>query len=300
MPTVSELYDAGQLNVYQGKFNSRKSTASKVFVVSGAANECEAVAAAYRDAPASIRDNNGRAAIPKRTAQITERRGDKNWVVTVEYSYDTTTSQTSDEESAENLSSGGVAEESPEVCFQCSATSTTVLRPVRQWLVYKTDDSILGRVDHVPIGWNGSFTNFSASGVDIPVTDLREQYTKIMRYSTVRSAAWRRKIALCRGKVNSGAFKGWQPGEVMFDGCSYQTPQDSTSKVKVTFEFTIRLNEENASVAGINIGHVNGHDYIWAVQDNNAMNFAAGVTGQIKYVFVSQLFEYIDFDILGV
>lgn len=301
MPTVKEFYDAGQLNLYNGNFNSRKSTASKVFIVSDAKNECEAVAAAFDQAPNVIYDNDGNAAIPKRTAQINERCGDRNWKVTVEYSYDTTNSSTSDQENADNASKGGGSNsEPPEVCFQSSATTTTVYVPINQTCVYSRTGKGLGNANGIPIGWNGKTdSTFSASGIEVPVSDLREQYTKIMRYSTVRSSAWRRKIALCTGKVNSGDFKGWKRGEVMFNGCSYQTPQDSDSKVRVTFEFTIRLNETDVKIAGIPIGSVNGHDYAWAIQDNT-VSPEHGVRAQIKAIFVAQVVPYVDFDILGV
>jgi hypothetical protein len=150
----------------------------------------------------------------------------------------------------------------------------------------------------IPIGWNGKLgRESSATGVEVHMPELREQYVRIMKYETVRSSAWRRRIASCIGKVNSGAFKGWNRGEVMFLGCSYQTPQDNDSKVKVTFEFLIRINETNAIVSGINIGNIYGHEYVWAVQDNY---IGAASDNNIKYIFCAQVADFADFDILGV
>lgn len=302
MINIQESYDMHSLSLNEGNFKSRESTASKLYIVQNAPTEEEAVKAVYDFAPRYIESPDGSRTIPKKSASVNERLGEANWKVTVEYAYDTNSTATSEEEEANSVSSGGSESTSPEVCFQCSTTSQTVTLPISQWMLYSRSGVAPGGgalpISQIPIGWNGRTNNeFAATGVDIPVADLREQYTRIMKYSTVRSSSWRRKMASCTGRINNGVFKGWNPGEVMFLGCSYTTPQDSDAQVKVTFDFLIRTNESNASIAGIDIGAVRGHDYVWAVTDNAS---ASSVTGQVKYIFRSQVARYADFDILGI
>lgn len=79
----------------------------------------------------------------------------------------------------------------------------------------------------------------------------------------------------------------------MFMGLSYTTPQRGVKTVKVTFDFSIRLNEDKATVAGIKVGDVKGHEYVWAVtsgaySDNN-------VSPVVQYIFKSQVVEFADF-----
>lgn len=121
----------------------------------------------------------------------------------------------------------------------------------------------------VPIGWNGKDGSESeAAGVDVSIGELRETYTKTMSKSKVTGTSWKRKVAELVGKVNSGSFKGWNAGEVMFLGCSYSAPSKGSKKVSVSFHFAIRLNESKATVAGQNIGSKKGFEYLWALTDD--------------------------------
>jgi hypothetical protein len=62
-----------------------------------------------------------------------------------------------------------------------------------------------------------------------------------MRVSKL-STSYKKKVAALVGKVNSGTFKGWSAGEVMFLGMSYSTPAKKAKKVTVTFNFAIQPN----------------------------------------------------------
>ena len=108
----------------------------------------------------------------------------------------------------------------------------------------------------------------AAAGVDVSIGELRETYTKTMSKSKVTGTSWKRKVAELVGKVNSGSFKGWNAGEVMFLGCSYSAPSKGSKKVSVSFHFAIRLNESKATVAGQNVGSVKGFEYLWALTDD--------------------------------
>ena len=133
--------------------------------------------------------------------------------------------------------------------------------------------------------------------VDFADSGIHEQYDVVVSYDKARSSAWRRRVIQCCGKVNAGTFHGWNAGEVFFCGASYSTPRKGVEKVKVTFDFCIRPNEPACKVAGVSIGNVLGWEYPWVLYSPASASSAFPV---IDYVFVAQVFEYVDFDVLGV
>ena len=87
----------------------------------------------------------------------------------------------------------------------------------------------------------------------------------------------------------------------MFLGCGYSTPLRGVDKVKVTFEFLIRMNETNPRVAGKQFddgGGLYGHQYAWVVTSDAVSG--ESVTKVVDYIFRSDVVEAIDFDQLGV
>lgn len=290
---VKESYDLGGATLHSGVFNSVNSSASKKYLVSGASTEEEAVAAAYAFAPEKTGDNEGRGYLPRLKASVQERCGDDVWKVLVEYGYNTENSPSNEDNDDDDV---------PSVCFQCTTSTQRVVQPISQKCVFarqgvpeiSDDDAQI-----IPIGWNGKFQSDSmASGVDIPVGMLQEQYTVIMKYSSIRSIAWRRKVLDCMTHVNKNKFMGWEPGEAMLIDCSYATPQRGVKKVKVTFTFLIRKNENNAKVQGKSIGKVKGHQYVWTILDD--IISGTNIVKSVKYIFTSDVLYEADFSVLGI
>ena len=146
------------------------------------------------------------------------------------------------------------------------------------------------------IGWNGkSGDDCEIVGVDVPTAQLRETYTKQMRISKL-TTAFKRKVASLVGKVNAGAFKGWNTGEVMFLGMSYSTPAKKAKKVTVTFNFAIQPNETDVKVAGKSVTK-KGFEYVWAI----SKTVASGGTPKLEVegIYVDQVCEYASFSGLG-
>ena len=290
--SVMESWDLASLSLARGNFSNGESTMTKIFVVENAETEEKAADAAYRLSPAKISDLSGKLCIPKKSATVIERCGETTWKVQVEYGYSTGSSNDAEEDEADD-------NDVPEVCFQCSATTIHVTKPYSQTCVYRNPlYPQIANPEKIMIGWNGETGPQSeATGVDVQTADCREQYKRILKYSKVRSSSWRRKVASCVGRVNSGTFKGWKAGEVMFLGASYDTPQGGVTQVKVTFDFLIRTNEENAKVCGHNVGDVKGFEYVWAVLCDSRSQSA--VTKDIKYIFKSGIVRTTDFSKLG-
>lgn len=154
--------------------------------------------------------------------------------------------------------------------------------------------------DYVPdpgtlVGWNGeNGLNFQVAGVDVPTASIKESWETEMSMSEL-TTSWRRKIAAATGTCNSSRFKGWERGEVLLVNCSFQGSPNSSDKVKVRFDFAIRLNEPNAQVAKITLGEVEGWQYVWTIQRPHLEGYTPDVLG----AYVSQVVSYSDFNSLG-
>lgn len=147
------------------------------------------------------------------------------------------------------------------------------------------------------IGWNGKTgPECEIAGIEIPIGEMRETYTKVMSRGKL-TVDFKRKVNRLVGKVNSTAWKGWEAGEVMFMGASYTAPLKGTTRVTVTFNFTVRENEKDAKVNGISCGSRKGFEAIWAVPSSKSANNLQKV--DVDAVYISEVCESADFGILG-
>ena len=149
------------------------------------------------------------------------------------------------------------------------------------------------------IGWNGKTGDgMEVAGVDVPVAQMRETYTQIKRLSEL-TTAYKRRVAACVGKVNNGKFKGWEAGEVMFLGASYNAPDKNSSKVAVTYNFSIQPNEAGAVYGGITIGAKKGWEYVWAIT-KSLVGVGGSPASVIRAIYIAQVAQYADFGKLGI
>lgn len=239
--------------------------------------KASAMKAVFNDAPATYGD------LVLSGVRFESYDEDGNMEISALYEADSSSSDSDDETETE-----------PTFSFDCSGGSKHLTHAINQKRVYPSgeDDDTGGA-----IGWNGK-PDDPVTGVDIPTGQLRETYTKTMRMSaitTARKRAWNSLV----GKVNSVAFKGWLPGEVMFLGCSFSGSSDSSSKVTVQFNFSIQENESNATVSGISCGSKEGFQCIWAnsepkKSDDNTPEL------KIKGVYIATVCENCNFGILGI
>ena len=254
--TVKQAWTGVDLSLEQGSGSNSNSTATVTYIVEGTEDDITACTSAYEFAPDEFSE------IPKKSASVAERLTENAWKIEVNYG-------------SESKSSSGDSESEDDEAtmnFDCSAGTKHMTQAIEQTCVYAGSGESKDSSDEasaVPIGWNGKDGSESeAAGVDVSIGELRETYTKTMSKSKVTGTSWKRKVAELVGKVNSGSFKGWNAGEVMFLGCSYSAPSKGSKKVSVSFHFAIRLNESKATVAGQNIGSKKGFEYLWALTDD--------------------------------
>ena len=289
--TVAQKWDAIQYSIKNGNFCDQESTATIGYIVRGTTSDAEAMMAAYEEAPKDLKqDSSDSHGIPKRTVTISERLGEDIWRIDVGYAWSPNNADDTDND-----------KEVPEISFEVSGGTTHITQAYEQKCVYslvpgKQDSD--SEAEKVPIGWNGKTGEESEiAGVDVPIGQFTLTYKKIMNYSKVVSTAWLRKVAACYGRINKGRWKGWEAGEVMFNGGGFSTPMRGAKKVAVTFNFLIRINEDSVKIGGHNIGTVKGHWYCWEIYDDDPESKAGK---KIKKIYKARVNKESDFSALGI
>lgn len=157
-------------------------------------------------------------------------------------------------------------EEEPTVSFNCGGGTRHVKYAISQRFCRSSSSSPPEIDIGNGINWNGrTGADSDFSGVDLPDGNLQETYSKVMSMSQL-TTAFRRKVASFVGCVNSNRFKGWEPGEVMFMGCSFSGIDKRREKVTVNFNFSIKINEKKAKLLDVPLGDVQGWDYVWPLK----------------------------------
>lgn len=285
--TITQAWDGVDLELEKGSGSNSSSSATVYYIVTGTESEETACSQCYASAPATF------AGIDKKSVSMSERLTQNSWKVEVRYGSETSSGGSSD---------SGDEDDEPTVNFDCSAGTKHVTQAISQTCVYagsgETKESS-SEAAAVPIGWNGKDGSGSeAAGVDISIGELRETYTKTFSRSKVTGTGWKRKVAELVGKVNSGSFKGWSAGEVMFLGCSYSAPLSGSKKVNVSFHFAIHLNESNAVVAGEKIGSKKGFEYLWAMTDDEVKDGER--VRKVKKIYKAEVCDTDGFSSLGI
>ena len=180
--------------------------------------------------------------------------------------------------SSSSDSGDGYDEETPTMSFDCGGGMKHVTYCTgSQSRRYGTVDA--GNA----IGWNKrSGDACEIAGVDIPAPQFRLSFTRVMPRSSALSVDFMRSTGLMVGKVNDATFKGWSAGEVMFLGASYSAPLKGKEKIVVTYNFSIQPNETNVTIAGHDIGDVDGFDYIWTIPKTEVRTSGGQVIGHPK------------------
>lgn len=255
--------------------NGKYTSIEVQYLVFGVSSEEEALAAVHGKAP---KESNG---LPLDSIEIDTRETDDTFRVNAIYrEEDTTVDDSNDDDD----------DETPTESFDCGGGTKHLLYSFGQRKVYGDKDA------GGAIGWNGkSGDDCEIAGVDVPTAQLRETYTKQMRIGKL-TTAFKRKVAALVGKVNSGSFKGWNAGEVLFLGMSYSTPAKKAKKVTVSFNFAIQPNESGVKVAGKSVTK-KGFEYVWAISKTVASSGTPKL--EVEGIYVDQVCEYASFSGLG-
>ena len=282
--------------------NGRLASASIDFFVQDAKSRSDAISAVIAEAPEEYHDRK------LLDISFSDWAGDGTAIISCNYGTadSAQVAQSEDVDTPEEPDEPDEAVESEaQMNFNCGAGSMNRIHAISQKRIWH-HASLPGNGDDsgCMIGWNGkSGAEAEYSGVDVPISDLQVSFSKKMRRKKVMDTKYQRNIAFCVGKVNGVPFKGWNAGEVMFLGASFDAGNESTVTVK--FNFKIQPNESNVVIGGINCGSKLGFEYIWvrpwsAVSINQQDGSESEIGGQIGAIYKSQVAYYCDFGVLGI
>jgi len=114
-------------------------------------------------------------------------------------------------------------------------------------------------------------TSNGVEGVDITVPVYAFTYTYYLEPGQV-TQSFRMQIFALTGKVNSGSFRGFAAGEVLFLGATGSVRRGE--KWEITFRFAASQNRTNIPVGTITVPSKKGWEYLWVKyaeqEDENA------------------------------
>ena len=146
------------------------------------------------------------------------------------------------------------------------------------------------------IGFDGQNVN----GVDItvPVFQFSETHFFVPTYVT---QGFGLTLMALTGSINSGFFRGFQPGEVLFLGASGTRKGVAiTDPWEINFKFAAQRNQNNLAIGGISGITKAGWDYLW-VQYGSDVDAASKVLIKKPIaVYVEKVYPDGDFSGLGI
>lgn len=276
MARVEQSFEAHtkSIDVY-----GRMLSAEVPYIVFEAIDENDALQAVLDTAPEML-DFNG-SQIRLSSIEIDERCNAEVYKVSVSY------------EKSSGTSESDTADDAVEVSFSTGGGTKHVVIAIEPKAVEGYENTC-GNL----IGWNGkSGTEAEYDGVDVPDSNSQMTLTVTKRMSELGNK-WQRNVDAATGKVNSKKFRGYEPGEVLFEGVSF-TGSEKSDSVKVSYNFSIRLNETDVPIATDKNGKVitvskKGFEYAWVAPR------IVGSRSVPQLIRVDKVIEEVDFSTLGI
>ena len=136
----------------------------------------------------------------------------------------------------------------------------------------------------------------AVDGLDIDATAFHWSETHHLAFGLV-TPAYINKLYSLRGKVNDRAWRIFEKGEVRLTGISGSAKGEWT--VPLTFSFEASHNATNLTVGDITGIAKEGWQYLWTYFEDVEDETAQELVKQPKTVYVERVFEYGNFDDLG-
>lgn len=143
-------------------------------------------------------------------------------------------------------------------------------------------------------------TEAGVQGVDIVVPQMQwqESYDVPNAYVT---PAYIRTVAALTGTINVAAFRGFNPGEVLFLGCSGSQEWDDQrgrGPWSLSYRFVASPNVTNQTIGSITGISKDGHDYLWVVYES--ASDSGSLVKRPKFVYVNRVYKRASFALLGI
>ena len=146
----------------------------------------------------------------------------------------------------------------------------------------------------------GGLINVSGSdvkGVDLIQPGLKFSETHEIPAEQV-TTEYARQIASITGSVNSGSFRNFEAGEVLFTGCSGSTK--SAEIYTLTFNFICHANADSLSVGPFNGINKKGHEYLWVFYTDSEDSSSESLVKTPAAYYVEKVYPETDFSVLGI
>ena len=233
MARVEQSFEAHTKSIDK---NGKLLSAEVPYIVFEATDEDDALQAVLDAAPETIEFNGSQ--IRLSSIEIDERCNAEVYKVNV--SYEKSSSSSSDDKGNDVM----------EISFSSGGGTKHIVRSLG-WKEYGMKAYLNQAGDN--IGWDGELKGKREfAGIDVPTSNLQLTLTVTRKMSALDSK-WQRNIAGLTGKVNDKKFQGYERGEVLFNGASFSGAEDA-DEVKVSYNFSIQLNETNVSLGKLESG----------------------------------------------
>jgi len=140
-------------------------------------------------------------------------------------------------------------------------------------------------------------TSNGVEGVDITVPVYAFTYTYYLEPERV-TQGFRAQIFNLTGKVNSGSFRGFAAGEVLFLGATGSVRRGE--KWEITFRFAASQNRTNINVGGITVPSKKGWEYLWVRYAEQEDENAKTLVQQPIAAYVERVYDEADFSPLEI
>ncbi len=146
------------------------------------------------------------------------------------------------------------------------------------------------------IGFDGE----SVTGVDITVPVYNFSETHFLPDPIV-TQAYRGMLFRATGTTNTGAFRGFQPGEVLFLGASgSKKGTGSDADWEISFKFAALPNRSDIQIGDIGPITKLGWDYLWVQYASDVDNDKKQIIKKPIAVYVEQVYQVNSFSSLGI
>lgn len=249
------------------------------YLVFGAADEDEALATAR--AKAAGRSVKG---MSLDSVEVTERVNGDTWRVKAVYA--------DDEDSSSSDDDGG-EEETSSFAFDTGGGTMHLNQSLKT--VSKTPNDAPDFGGAIEVDNEGN-----VNGVDVTMPVLNFTETHVMNGGRV-STSYRKAVAALTGTVNSGSFRGFSAGEVLFLGAAGSKRSKKTSAPwEITFRFAVSANRSSVKVGDLTVSSKRGWDYLWVRYADKVSENKKNVVKKPVAAYVEQVYPQGDFGNLGI
>ena len=249
------------------------------YIVSGAADEDAALAAARTTAAG--RQVKG---MSLDSVEVTERVNGDTWRVKAVYA--------DDEDSSSSDDDGG-EEETSSFAFDTGGGTMHLNQSLKT--VSKTPNDAPDFGGAIEVDNEGN-----VNGVDVTMPVLNFTETHVMNGGRV-STSYRKAVAALTGTVNSGSFRGFSAGEVLFLGAAgSKRSRKASAPWEITFRFAVSANRSSVKVGDLTVSSKRGWDYLWVRYADKVSENKKNVVKKPVAAYVEQVYPQGDFGNLGI